>query len=435
MKTDQFRYALILLTLTLFAVTVVVDSQEDTAQSNGEPHSTGQSSEESTPLETQDTKPETEEQRAEPEASPDVSQASLKNPSQIYTVIVGASIVLVLAIAIFLDIRRGRQLRGRVEASERRLQQRLGNSEERWDGRLNHINQQGKTNTQKLEEMVSSHAVIHTEQEQLQNLLSKLGNRLDSLELTGADMDLGSSPDRTIDVGAILQEAQTKVESLAKAYENGEPIDIFETKDPTPSQRVLMILNWIARTIEDWINELEQSGTADPDLMQTLGFANRAVKDKLRESRGPAPPLPEPPDSDTDISTDAAYHELKNRCTAYVSRYEGVLIGYQMGCQTAETDYNQFIPQFIKDRLFNGVARFIKSDQLPKQVDELLAFVGYEVVPIEIGRTQADARIHEIQSSQQTNAESGTIVEVVLPGLQRKADGEIIQKPVVIRGE
>ena len=72
---------------------------------------------------------------------------------------------------------------------------------------------------------------------------------------------------------------------------------------------------------------------------------------------------------------------------------------------------------------------------MPKQLDELLQIVGYEGVPIEIGKTQADSRVHDIQSSRQTNAESGTIVEVVLPGLQRKADGEIIQKPVVIRGE
>ena len=428
MKTHQFRYALIFLPLTLFAVTLVVYSQEDTAQSNGEPHSITQSSEESTPLETQDTKPETEEQKPEP--SPDVSQEPLKNPSQIYTMIFGASIVLVLAVAIFLDIRRGRQLRGRVEASEQRLQQRLDNSEERWDGRLNHINQQGKDNAQKLEEMVSNHAVIHNEQENLQNLLSKLGDRLEGLELK-----LSIVPDKTADVEAIVQEAQARVELLAKVYENGEPIDIVEIDDPTPSHKALMILNWIGCTIEDWENELEQSETANPAFIQTLGFANQSIKDILKEVRGPAPPLPEPLNPDADVSTEAVYNEFKDKCTAYVARYEGVLIGYQMGCQTAETDYNQFIPQFIKDRLFNGVARFIKSDQLPKQVDELLAFVGYEVVPIEIGRTQADARIHEIQSSQQTNAESGTIVEVVLPGLQRKADGEIIQKPVVIRGE
>ena len=68
-------------------------------------------------------------------------------------------------------------------------------------------------------------------------------------------------------------------------------------------------------------------------------------------------------------------------------------------------------------------------------MDDFLQIVGYEVVPIKIDKTKADARLHDIQASRQTNAESGTIVEVVLPGLQQKADGEIIQKPVVIRGE
>ena len=248
-------------------------------------------------------------------------------------------------------------------------------------------------------------------------------------------MSSHSGPDKTFDVEAIIHEVQAKVESLAQVYEHGEPIDIIEIDDPTPSQRALMILNWMARTIEDWENELEQSETANSDLIKTLRSANQTIKDKLKENRGPAPPLPEPLKPDTDVSTDAAYNELQNRCTAYVSRYKRLLADYQLERQIDETDYNQFIPQFIKDRLFNEVARFIKFEQLSEKVDGFLDIVGYEVVLIEIGKTQADARMHDIQASRQTNAESGTIVEVVLPGLQRKADGETIQKPVVIRGE
>ena len=418
MKIHQFRYVLFLLTLTLFGVTLFVYVEEAAAQSNGELNS----SEQSTPLETQGTKQEKEKQSPEPEPSPDASQEPLKNPSQIYAMI-GAFIVLVLAIAVCLGI-WVRRLQGKLEASE-----------QHWDERLKDINQQGKDSTQKLGEMVYSHSAIRNEQENLQNSLSKLGNRLDGLELKLANMGSGSVPDKTVDVEAIIQEAQAKVESLAQVYENGEPIDIIEIDDPTPSQNALMILDWIARTIEDWANELEQSRTANPDLIDTLEFANQAIKDKLKEVRGPAPPLPEPLDPDTDVSTDAAYNEFKNICTAYVAHYEGLLIGYQLGRQMAETEYNQFIPQFVKDRLFNGVARFIKFEQLPERLNQYLQLVGYEVIPIEIGKTQADARVHDIQSSRQTNAESGTIVEVVLPGLQRKADGEIVQKPVVIRGE
>ena len=232
-----------------------------------------------------------------------------------------------------------------------------------------------------------------------------------------------------------IQEAQAEVESLTRAYEDGEPVDIIEIEDPTPSQRALTILNWMVRTIEDWKDELEQSGTATPDLVQTLEFANQDIKEKLKEIRGSAPPLLEPPNLDTEVSTDVAYNEFKNKCAAYVSRYKRFVIDYQLGRQIDETEYNQFIPQFIKDRLFNGIARFHSVEQFPDRLDQCLQLVGYEVVPIEIGETLADARLHDIQASQQTGVAPGTIVEVVLPGLQRKTDGEIVQKPVVIRGE
>ena len=346
-------------------------------------------------------------------------------------VVVACAILAVVILFVFPMIKRWRARRIRTQA----FPAEMDRVKQELTVRLDSIQKISMDSANKLKEMEPEQTSIQNEQKNLQNSLSKLGNRLDSLELTLVNMGSDSVPDKTVDVEAIIQEAQAKVESLAQVYKNGEPIDIIEIDDPTPSQKALMILNWIARTIEDWANELEQSRTANPDLIQTLGFANQAIKDKLKEIRGPAPPLPEPLDPHTDVSTDAAYNEFQNKCTAYVSRYEGVLIGYQLGRQTAETEYNQFIPQFIKDRLFNGVARFIKFEQLPEQLDELLQFVGYEVVPIEIGETKADARLHDIQASRQTNAESGTIVEVVLPGLQRKADGEIIQKPVVVRGE
>ena len=233
----------------------------------------------------------------------------------------------------------------------------------------------------------------------------------------------------------IVQETWERIAELARTYEDGEAIDCVDIENPTPSQKVLLILNWIVRTVEDWANELEQSGAANLDLIQTLGSANQAIKDKLKEVRGPAPPLPEPLNPDTDVSTDATYNELKNKCTAYVSRYEGVLIGYQLGRKIDETEYNQFIPKFIKDRLFNGVARFLSVEQIPEHLDQCLQLVGYEVVPIEIGETEADTHLHDIQASRQTGVSPGTIVEVISPGLRRKVDGEIVQKPVVICGK
>ena len=437
MKIHQFRYVLFLLVPILIGGTSLVYSQETPEQSNGEPNPVEQTIEIPNPLESQVTK--LEKNLTDLQLSHDALVDSLDNPSQIYTMIFGALIVLGFAVVIFFVMRMFRRLRSEVHASEQLVKDRFNNSEQRWEGQLKHIRQRSKDNTQKLEEMVSNYSTIRNEQKDLQNTLSKLGNRLDGLELTLVNLDLDKVPDKIVNdqpqLEEIIQEARAKVESLARTYKNGEPIDWIDVEDPTPSQITLQILNWIARSIEDWKDDLEQSGKANPDLIQTLGYANQAIKDKLKEIRGPAPPVPESPEVETDVNTDAAYNEFQNECTAYVSRYEGLLIGFQLGCTIDEKEYDQFIPQFVKDRLFNSVARFIKFDQLPEQLDEYLQLVGYEVVPIEIGKTQADARMHEVQGSRQTNAEPGTVVEVILPGLQRIDDSEIIQKPVVIRGE
>lgn len=433
MKIHQFRYVLFLLALILVGVTSLVYSQDASEQSNDEPSPVEQPPETPNPLDSQVNS--LEKQITELKHELSVLQDSLHNPFQTYAIIFGAIIVLTIVVMFFLSMRKIRQLQNEFENSERGWQNRLNEINQRWEGQLKHIRRQGKDNTEKIEETVSNHSQLHDEQKNFQNALSKLGNRLDGFELTLMNLDLDKVPDETVDeqpqLEEIVQEARARVESLAQAYENGEPIDLVGIENPTPSQNVVLILNWIARRIEEWESDLDQSGSTDSDLIQSLGYANQAIKEKLKEIRGPAPPLPTPLELDTDIT----YTEFQKRCNTYVSRFEGMLTGLQLGRKIDDTEYNQFIPQFIKDRLFNGMVRFIPLDNIPEQLNDFLQFVGYEMVPIEIDKTQADARIHDIQGSQQTNAESGTIIEVVLPGLQRIDNGEIIQKPVVIRGE
>ena len=433
----QFRYSLLFLILAFLLGPSLVYSQDAPEQSNDEPDLVEQTTEIPNPLETQVIN--LEKKFADLQRSHNTLVGSLGSPTRIYAIIFAAVTVIGFALVIFLMMRMVGKLQSEVHERDQLLQNRFNSSEQRWEGQLKHVRQSGKDDSQKLEEMVSNYSTICNEQNEFQNILSKLGNRLDGFELTLVNLDLEKLPDKTVDeqpqLAEIIQEARTQVESLVRTYENGEPIDWIGIENPTPSQTTLQILNWIARSVEDWKDDLEQSGEANPDLIQTLGYANQIIKNKLKEVRGPAPPVPEFPEMETDVNTDPAYNEFQNKCTAYVSRYEGLLIGFQLGRTIDETEYNQFIPQFIKDRLFNSVARFIEFGRLSEQLDEYLRLVGYEVVPIEIGKTQADARIHDIQSSQQTNDESGTVVEVVLPGLRRIDDSEIIQKPVVIRGE
>jgi hypothetical protein len=234
----------------------------------------------------------------------------------------------------------------------------------------------------------------------------------------------------------IVQETWERIAELARTYKDGEAIDFVDIENPTPSQKVLWMLNWVAGTIRKWKNELEQCGGTDRNLINTLTYGEQAIKERLRAIRGDSTPAPNQPELETDINTDTGLNEIQNKCNLDVARFEGRLFGYEERCEIDDLEqYNQFIPQFIKDRLFNGVARFLSFEQLPEHLDHCLQLVGYEVVPTEIGKTKADARLHDIQASRQTGVDPGTIVEVILPGLRRKVNGEIVQKPVVIRGE
>lgn len=234
----------------------------------------------------------------------------------------------------------------------------------------------------------------------------------------------------------IIQQTNGRITELVRAYKDGEAIDFENIANPTPSQNVLLILNWVGRTIREWINEFKQDSGAERDLVDTLIYSEQHIQEKLSVIRGELTPVFQELESETDINTDAELDKVRNKCALHVAWFEGRLFGYEERSEINNLEeYDQFIPQFIKDRLFNGVSRFVPFDQLPEQLEECLRLVGYEIVPIEIGKTQADARVHDIQGSQQSNGEPGTVVEVILPGLRRIADGEIIQKPVVIRGE
>ena len=246
-------------------------------------------------METQDTEPETEEQRPEPAHRSDASQGLLQSPFLIYSII--AAFIVLAIVTVISHVIWDKRLQGKVDSGELLSQEKLTKTEQEWGEQLQYVNQQGKDNTQKLEEIVSNHSAIRSEQEILQNGLSELDSRFKELELRLTTTGPGTVPDTTVDVKTIIQDAQTQVESLAQVYENGEPIDFIEIDNPTPSEKVVVILNRIARTLEHWRIELEKSGTANPDLIQTLEFANQAIKDKLKEVRGPAPPVPEPPDS------------------------------------------------------------------------------------------------------------------------------------------
>ncbi|MDE0086341.1 MAG: hypothetical protein OXU23_11545, partial [Candidatus Poribacteria bacterium] len=211
---------------------------------------------------------------------------------------------------------------------------------------------------------------------------------------------------------ATVQQTNERVSELAHAYKDGEAIDFVNIENPTLSQNILLILNWVASTIREWKIELEQSGETDRSLIETLTYSEQDLQEKLKAIRGEQTPLPDSLELETNIASDTELNEIRKVCSYHVAWFEGRLFGYEERSEIKNIEeYNQFIPQFIKDRLFNGVSRFVPFDQLPEQLEQYLQLVGYEIVPIELGKTQADARVHDVQGSRQTNGECGTVVE------------------------
>ena len=234
---------------------------------------------------------------------------------------------------------------------------------------------------------------------------------------------------------AVVWKTREQVAAKARAYREGQPIELRELETPTPSQKVLVFLNLLARDIGKWKTEVGQSGKANSELVDVLTYRKADIIAKLKAIRGESPPAPPPLSVEIERITDAELEHLRRDCAIYEARFEGMLIGYELGREVDIAEYDAFLPLFIADRLFNGVARCMPFEELSQRMNKFLHLIEYEIVPIEVGYTKADSRVHEIQDSQQTGDEPGTIVEVVLPGLQRIADSTIVQKPIVIRGE
>ena len=442
----------IFLVLTLFGITSLAYSQGDVEQSNGDTKIDEQSQEK----QTNEEQPTAEKTDEEPnslesqvnnqgerignlESRLNVLEIPQDNPLQTIVLIFGGLIILAFAIFIFLGMWMNKQLLNRLGEKERSWQQKFNESQQQLNGRLQPIIKQGIDMTQKLEKIESNRSRISQKQEQFLSNLDKLESRINDIGSNILSVEPEPETDSIIDyqpeVALFIEDAQDRLEELSHAYTNGEPIDLGEIENPSPSQKAILLLNSLARDLHLWKTELEQSGQADSNLIDTLTYRETDIRDKLNEIRGESTPTPKTLDIPTDINTDAELNAFQNQCDVHVARYEGILLGFEQGREVDLAACDEFILQFIKDRLFNGVARFVPFDKLPEQLDRFLQFVGYEVVPIEIGKTKVDARMHEIQGSRQTGVEPGTIAEVVLPGLQRKTDGEIVQKPVVIRGE
>ena len=90
-----------------------------------------------------------------------------------------------------------------------------------------------------------------------------------------------------------------------------------------------------------------------------------------------------------------------------------------------------FSPYRAKTAKEKQMSRCFYEDYLPN----ILRMMSLELVPIEIGQTEADSRIHDIQGSQRGTYKRGVVADIIQHGVRRISDKQIIRKPIVMRGE
>lgn len=300
-----------------------------------------------------------------------------------------------------------------------------------------------KNNTNSLKQIEDGQKIIQSNQKKIENSLLTTDKRINDI-INYMQKNQESHVEKVIEpvsrdyqreAEKEIQNAEQKVLTLQNEYKEGLSIYLDSPDEITQSQEVMISLNWIEYNLRNWMSELDKSDSANSDVIHRLKSANQDVRNKLKEIRGDGHPTPRPIEPAGKVENETEFHELQIKCNCYVAHFEGMLYGYELQCSLHKEDYNDYIPKFIKDNLFNGVAKYLDTEQPPEQLQNFLAIADYETMPLEIGKTEADAHYHEIRQTRQTSGEQGKIVEVIIPGLQRISDGEIIQKPVVVRGE
>ena len=363
--------------------------------------------------------------------------------SLLWIVLIVLVILAILALVVFFVVKMVRRWKAMWQKTQV-LSTDINHLTHELNGKLDTIQKISIGNANKFKEIESIQASVQKDQEsiqfdigQIRNYISQVSTYLEELNSNrSVDVDdTGVSIDYPLEVEKAVQSAKNRVLKIAKAYENGEPIELVGVDSPTPSQNVLIILNSMAYDLGEWKAEIEQSATANSEFVDILTNAESDIRDRLKRIRSESPISPIPLDVKTDVNTEIELNHIRNQCITYAAYFEGVLTGYELTYKVDEEEYNQFIPQFIRYRLFNEVADFVPFEDLPKKMERFLRFLDYEVVPIEIEITKADSHVHDIRESRQSSGEPGTVIEIVSPGLRRITNGEIVQKPVVIRGE
>ena len=237
---------------------------------------------------------------------------------------------------------------------------------------------------------------------------------------------------------SIQDDFQDKLSKLEKDYNEGYGLDLNDWDPETlcEEETAILLLNLMVNEVNAWQKETKRATAETKQIVETLTEVGMQLRQTLKQTRGISTPSPTLfPDLLAENGRDL--EKIQNECDAYLQRFTKKLLEQEKkhAAKIEVIVFKKFLIEFVRDFLFVDIAKCTRGNALPKRLTWFLDLVDSEVIPIEIGKTKVSPNHHKPKGACASEFESGTIVEVVTPGLQSKDGKRVSQMAVVIEAE
>ena len=237
---------------------------------------------------------------------------------------------------------------------------------------------------------------------------------------------------------AIQDDFQDRLAKLEKDYNEGYGLDLNDWDPETlcEEETAILLLNLMVNEVTAWQKETGRGTPETKQLVETLTEVGMQLRQTLKQTRGISTPSPT---LFPDILAESAHdlEKIQSECDAYLERFTKKLIEQEKkhAVKIEVVVFKKFLIEFVRDFLFVEITKSMPGNTLPKRLTWFLDIVASEIIPIEIGKTKVSPNHHKPKGACLSEFESGTIVEVVTPGLQSKDGKRVSQMAVVIEAE
>lgn len=237
---------------------------------------------------------------------------------------------------------------------------------------------------------------------------------------------------------SIQDDFQDKLSKLEKDYNEGYGLDLNDWDPETlcEEETAILLLNLMVNEVTAWQKETKRATPETKQVVEVLTEVGMRLRQTLKQTRGISAPSPTLfPDLLAENTRDL--EKIQSECDAYLQRFTKKLIEQEKkhAAKIEVLVFKRFLIEFVRDFLFVEIAKCTYGSALPRRLTWFLDLVDSEIIPIQIGKTKVSPHHHKPQGACASEFESGTIVEVVTPGLQSKDGKWVSQMAVVIEAE